>query len=88
MKILLCSHTGVYKGGAERSLLFLAQGLAQRDIKLIITIPDKSQELLKELAKYDLDYVTIYKDDDKRSIHDISFLDRYLKFSKSINFII
>ena len=84
MKILLCSHTGVYKGGAERSLLFLAQGLAQRDMKLIITIPDKSQELLKELAKYDLDYVTIYKDDDKRSIHDISFLDRYLKFSKRI----
>ncbi len=86
MKILLCSHTGVFRGGAERSLSLLAEGLVAKGMDCVVSIPDNSQELLTELTKQNLNYATIYKDADKRSIHNISFIDKQLKFLRRLFF--
>lgn len=86
MKILLCSHTGVFKGGAERSLLLLAEELKTKKVNCIISIPDNSQELLKEIKKLKLKYIVLHKDSDKRSINEISILTRQLKLLRRFLF--
>ncbi len=87
MKFLLCSHTGVFSGGAERSLLLLAEKMSKNNMDFVINIPDNSKELLNEIKKRNLKYVTIHKDSDKRSIHKISIVTKCLKLLRRLIFI-
>lgn len=88
MKILLCSHTGVFRGGAERSLLLLAEKLKVSDIDYVINIPDGGTELIDELEKRNLKYISIYKDSDKSSLKSLSYFKIILKFVKRLVYIV
>lgn len=87
MKVLLCSHTGVFRGGAERSLLLLAEKLKYNNIDYTINIPDGETELIKEIVKKDLNYITIYKDSDKSSLDSLTYLSIVFKFLKRFIYI-
>ena len=88
MKILVCSHTGVFRGGAERSLLLLAHSLSIKKLEYIINIPDKSEELINKLEYHNLKYVTINKDSNKESINSVSYLELLKKILKRAVYII
>lgn len=87
MKILLCSHTGVFQGGAERSLLLLAESLSKSKLDYVINIPDSSKEFISEIKKKNLNYVTIHKDSKKESMDKISFISKYIKVIKRLLYI-
>ena len=67
MKIVFASHTGVFKGGAERSLKLLCDhGARSHDI--MVTIPDGNENLAHEL---NVASMQILKDKDKTSLKTI-----------------
>lgn len=86
-KILLCSHTGVFRGGAERSLLLLAKYLKLNHYHVVINIPDNSDELIRELDKEEISYVRILKDEDKTSLSSLSILKKLNKLYKRFSYI-
>lgn len=86
-KILLCSHTGVFRGGAERSLLLLAKSLVN-NYNVTVNIPDNSDELIKELIKENIPYIQIQKDSDKSSLDTLNMFQKITKIFKRINYIL
>lgn len=79
MKILLCSHTGFFRGGSERSLLYLAESMKGHHLNFVINIPDDSKELSNEFEKKNLKFICIHKDSNKQSLNKISFLQKVIK---------
>lgn len=86
-KILLCSHTGVFRGGAERSLLLLAKYLISKNYEVVVNIPDSSNELILKLKEENISYVTIFKDADKSSLKSLSFFKKLKKLCNRITYI-
>ncbi len=64
MKILFASHTGVYTGGAEKSMLHLILH-AMKNNKVIVNIPDGNQQYYKILKENKIKVSRVLKDKDK-----------------------
>ena len=67
MKILFCSHTGAFSGGAEKSMLLIIKFLIKQGHDVIVNIPDSKSDYINALKVNDITYVTILKDSNKTS---------------------
>lgn len=70
-KILVCSHTGIFKGGAERSLyLFLKHTPIPKE-RFLVSIPFYERHgLYDELVKIGIPAQIVYKDEDPTHFSD------------------
>jgi glycosyltransferase involved in cell wall biosynthesis len=79
MKILFCSHTGAFSGGAEKSMLLIIKFLIKQGHDVIVNIPDSKSDYINALKVNDITYVTILKDSNKTSFQKLSLLIKIKK---------
>ncbi len=86
MKILFASHTGVFTGGAEKSMLFLAIHASKKH-DVSVNIPDGNKDYIKELSKNHLRYSEILKDRDKQKFSSIINFNSLVKILRRIRYV-
>lgn len=87
MKILFCSHTGAFSGGAEKSMLLLIQHLIKKGHNVTVNIPDSKKDYILKLEKLNIKNINILKDSDKTSYDSLSLLNKISKISKRIFYV-